>query len=124
MNVARKQTGPPARTVRLAYIAADQNDEPGTSLSQGTESGDEFWMIAQWSRSAESLAFHAESLISWAPVEILERPAAVIDETGQTKWLCKFRYFGPVRDRTRLIENVKTVLASLTTWQPVRAHSL
>jgi len=123
MSIARKQIAP-ARAVRLAYIAAENADTIETGNSSILSSGDEFWMVAEWSRSGENLAFHAESLISWAPVEILERPTLIIDETDQAKWLCKFRYFGPVRDRARLIENVKNVLDSLARWQAVPAHSL
>lgn len=124
MSVVRKQTDPPVRTVRLAYVLDNTSTDTENAVLNEPRSGDEFWMLAEWSRSGESLAFHAESLISWAPVEILERPTPVLDETGQAKWLCKFRYFGPIKDRARLIENVKSVLGSLAHWHPVRRDSL
>lgn len=124
MSVARKQIDQPARTVRLAYVVTDQTNLSGACTADVPRDGDEFWMIAEWSRTGESLAFHAESLISWAPVEILELPTELVDEAGQSKWLCKFRYFGPVKDRARLIDNVIEVLGSLAQWQSVRVHSL
>lgn len=125
MSIARKRTNhQAARAVRLAYIPAESADIHCAHSADTLQAGDEFWMVAEWSRTGESLAFHTESLISWAPIEILECPTPIIDETDQSKWLCKFRYFGPIKDRARLIENAKTVLSSLARWQTVPAHSL
>ncbi|RIJ24617.1 hypothetical protein D1224_10445 [Henriciella barbarensis] len=124
MSFARKHNNQPARAVRLAYATAESAEHFFTGSADTLQSEDEFWMIAEWSRTGESLAFHTESLISWAPIEILECPTPIIDETDQSKWLCKFRYFGPIKDRARLIENAKTVLNSLARWQAVPIHSL
>ena len=125
MSIARKHNShQPARAVRLAYITAESAGSFGAGSTDTLQAGDEFWMVAEWSRSGESLAFHTESLISWAPIEILECPTPIIDETDESKWLCKFRYFGPIKDRARLVENAKTVLSSLARWQAIPAHSL
>lgn len=113
--------------VRLAYI---KGGAPSGSAGKGQEqapaqppdppkSSDEFALLARWDRSPESLLFHAETLISWAPVEILSMPAPMEDETG-TRWMmCRFRYFGPYGERDILIGSVRAVLDQLTVWEDV-----
>lgn len=110
------------RPIRLAYLSAalEAPSQEGAQI----KSSDEFWRLADWSRSEESLAYHTETLMSWAPVELLERPIPLEDETGRIWHLCKFRYFGPVREREQLIASVRTALEGLTRWRDVPVHSL
>ena len=93
---------------------------PFAHLSLPTNSG--VWRLADWARSPENLAYHVETLVSWAPVELLEKPSAVTDEAGHLWYLCKFRYFGPVRERETLILSVRSALDNLTSWRDVEEH--
>lgn len=110
---------PPVNARRLKpVVQRTQTDNPvRVSLS-----ADEFWRLADWARSPENLAYHVETLVSWAPVELLEKPSAVTDEAGHLWYLCKFRYFGPVRERETLILSVRSALDNLTSWRDVEEH--
>lgn len=66
-------------------------------------SADEFWLLADWNRSGSSRLFHAGALIGPATVEIPGLPMKTEDETGRIWHVCKFRYFGPLLERSCLI---------------------
>lgn len=116
------------RPIRLAYLRG-ANPAPGradsaSGVRPSPRSADEFWLLARWSRSADSLRFHAETLISWAPIEMLGLPVAVEDEAGELWMLCKFRYFGPYADRDRLVASARSELERLAHWEEVNAAGL
>lgn len=110
-----------AKPIRLAYLTHGKAGRRKTArgLPRSPRSSDEFWLLARWDRSPRSLFFHTESLISWAPIEILGLPQPVEDETGACWMLCRFRYFGPVSDRERLIESARKGLERMTRWKEV-----
>ncbi|MGB3625523.1 MAG: hypothetical protein WA989_06840 [Henriciella sp.] len=113
----------PLNPVRLSYLRREQSDGTGYPAAMGAfsppASPDEFGLLAEWDRPVKSLLFHAESLISWAPVEIVSRPDRVVDETGKQWFVCRFRYFGPVVERDQIVASVKCALLRLTHWEEV-----
>lgn len=115
----------PLNPVRLSYLrrerAANAEDIPAIKAPGQPSSPDEFCLLADWDRPVKSLLFHAESLISWAPVEIVRRPEGVVDETGKQWLVCWFRYFGPVVERDQLVGSVKCALLRLTHWEEVES---
>ena len=103
----------------IACVQDDVRAAADLALSVLSRSADEFCLLADWNRSPRSLVFHAESLISWAPVEITNRPCRVEDTEGKVWHVCKFRYFGSVAERDQLVASVKDVLQRLTHWRDV-----
>lgn len=128
MSVSLRRVEPTTKPIRLAYLRARSAAESTSRKFQpggpAPRSSDEFWLLAQWSRSEQSLHFHSESLISWAPIEMLGMPTPVEDETGQRWMLCKFRYFGSRAERDRLIASARARLDGLTRWEAIRSIGL
>ena len=116
-----RQAPVPAKPIRLAYLTHGKAGQrkAARALPRSPRSPDEFWLLARWDRSPRSLIFHTESLISWAPIEILGLPQPVEDETGERWMLCRFRYFGPYADRNRLVDSARKGLERMTRWKEV-----
>lgn len=120
MSLHVRRSNVPPRPIRLAYRRSPDRQRLTTTRRfrrrVSARPSDEFWLLAKWSRSAKSLHFHAESLISWAPVEMLELPVSAEDECGQQWMICKFRYFGPYSERDHLMASIRSSLDTLTDW--------
>lgn len=121
MSVSSRAVSARPQPIRLAYLnrASAPCKRILPDVARSPRSSDEFWLLARWDRTPRSLAFHTESLISWAPIEILGRPQPVEDETGTQWMLCRFRYFGPYADRDRLIESARKSLDRMARWEEV-----
>lgn len=116
-NFARNPA--PNASAEMSVLAGDVPAHALEGQCSSPRSADEFWIVVDWTRSPESLGYHAETLVSWAPIEILESPVIVSDDAGKPWHLCKFRYFGPVRERGRLIASAREALCQLGPCQPV-----
>lgn len=121
MYSSSRQESVRAKPIRLAYLTHGKagHKQAARGLHRPPRSPDEFWLLARWGRSPRSLFFHTESLISWAPIEILGLPQPVEDEAGERWMLCRFRYFGPYADRDRLVDSARKGLERMTKWKAV-----
>ena len=60
--------------------------------------------------------YHIESLISWGPFELTAISESFLDARDHRLVACRFRYFGPEREKENLVRSFHVAVARLTDW--------
>jgi hypothetical protein len=93
-------------------------DQKGAAARESIGLGDSnVWdLIAVWDGSIEALQYHIESLISWGPFELTAISESFVDADDHRLVACRFRYFGPEREKENLVRSFHVAVARLTDW--------
>ena len=106
------------RSGTSATRSAAGPDQKGAAARESIGLGDSnVWdMIAAWDGSIEALQYHIESLISWGPFELTAISESFVDARDHRLVACRFRYFGPEREKENLVRSFHVAVARLTDW--------